>query len=222
MDVGVCAFQSPFFLALLKPMNRESELVENHLALAQIIACEYANIPQSSLDEVTAEANKALADAARHFDPAKGEFKAYAGRAIRNALNSLYEKQLRYVQVHDFSLDAPQHGSGATTESPQISNVADSSQNLSIEIRARESRRVLEEVLTALPKRSRSVLEMLREGRSYSEIGDAMDISKQAAHKIGQDALHSLREKLEARGFAGLDSKGFLKSKSKRQPPTPG
>ena len=52
--------------------------------------------------------------------------------------------------------------------------------------------------------------------------GDAMDISKQAAHKIGQDALHSLREKLEARGFAGLDSKGFLKSKSKRQPPTPG
>ena len=193
-------------------MNRETELVENHLGLAQVIACEYANIPASTLDEVVAEAQKALAAAARRFDPVKGEFTAYAARAIRNALNSLYEKQLRYVQVHEFSLDAPQQSGGATTETPRINNMADDAQKLTMAARARESRRVLEEVMGQLPRRSQSVLEMLREGRSYSEIGDAMKISKQAAHKIGQDALHSLRQKLEARGFAGLDSKGFLKS----------
>jgi DNA-directed RNA polymerase specialized sigma24 family protein len=90
---------------------------------------------------------------------------------------------------------------------------------MSIKLRARESRRVLEEVMAALPKRSRGVLDMLREGRSYAEIGDAMGISKQAAHVIGQDALHSVREKLEARGFAGLDSQGFLKSRSAPTPP---
>jgi len=55
-----------------------------HLGLAQIIACEYANIPQASMDEVTAEANKALAAAARHFDPAKREFTAYADWVTRN------------------------------------------------------------------------------------------------------------------------------------------
>lgn len=204
---------------LLEQMNRETELVENHLGLAQVIACEYSNIPFATLDEIVAEAQKALASAARHFDAEKGQFTAYAARAIRNALNSLYEKQLRYARAHDFSLDTPEHGSGETTESPRINNLTDGSPHLSVEIRARESRRVLEEVLAALPKRSRSVLEMLREGRSYSEIGDAMNISKQAAHKIGQDALHSLREKLEARGFAGIDSKGFLKSRSTQSPP---
>ena len=205
----------------IKPigMNAQEELVEMHLGLAQIIACEYANIPQSSLDEITAEANKALSDAARHFDPAKGEFTSYAGRAIRNALNSLYEKQLRYVRLHEFSLDVPEHGASATTESPRIQNVPDIAGHASLEIRANESRRVLEDVLAELPNRSRKVLQWLREGKSYSEIGEEMGISKQGAHKIGQDALLSLKEKLMARGFSGLDSKGFLKSKSEHRPP---
>jgi RNA polymerase sigma factor (sigma-70 family) len=107
-----------------------------------------------------------------------------------------------------------------TTESPRIQNVPDSAVNVGLDIRARESRRVIDAVLAELPKRSRQVLEWLRDGKSYSEIGDAMGISKQGAHKIGQDALFSLREKLLARGFAGLDSKGFLKSKSAEQKPT--
>jgi RNA polymerase sigma factor (sigma-70 family) len=200
-------------------MNRESELVENHLGLAQVITCEYSNIPAATLDEIRAEAQKALAAAARHFEPGKGQFAPYAARAIRNALNSLYEKQLRYVQVHEFSLDAPGHATSGTTESSLVSHIADGSQDMAVEIRARESRKVLEEVLAALPKRSRRALEMLRESSSYAEIGAAMAISKQAAHKIGQDALHSLRAKLEARGFAGLDSKGFLKSCSGKSPP---
>ena len=201
-------------------MNHVTELVENHLGLAQVIACEYANIPFATLDEIVAEAQKALAAAARNFNAERGQFTPYAARSIRNALNSLYEKQLRYVQVHEFSLDTPQQGDGTTSATPRIANLPDAGQNISVEMRARESRSVLEDILSQLPKRSRSVLEMLREGRSYSEIGDAMKISKQAAHKIGQDALHSLREKLEARGFAGLDSKGFLKSASSKAPPT--
>lgn len=200
-------------------MNQEAEIVEAHLGLAQVIACEYANIPAATLDEISAEAQRALAAAARHFEPEKGGFAPYAARAIRNALNSLYEKQLRYVHAHEFSLDAPRHDTGGTTESSLISQFADGSQDMAVEIRARESRRVLEEVLAALPKRSRRALEMLREGCSYAEIGAAMAISKQAAHKISQDALHSLRERLESRGFAGLDSKGFLKSRSGQPPP---
>jgi len=201
-------------------MNQEAEIVEAHLGLAQVIACEYANIPAATLDEIGAEAQRALAAAARHFEPDKGQFAPYAARAIRNALNSLYEKQLRYVHAHEFSLDAPRNDTGGTTESPLINNIPDGSQDMAVEIRARESRLVLEEVLAALPKRSRRALEMLREGSSYAEIGAAMAISKQAAHKIGQDALHCLREKLQSRGFAGLDSEGFLKSRSAQSPPT--
>jgi DNA-directed RNA polymerase sigma subunit (sigma70/sigma32) len=66
-----------------------------------VIAYEYANIPGASLSEVVAEAENALASAGRGFDPAKGEFTAFAARAIRNALNTFFAKQLRYVKAHE-------------------------------------------------------------------------------------------------------------------------
>ena len=78
----VCALLFTRALGILVlAMNRETELVESHIGLAQVIACEYANIPHATLDEITAEANKALAAAARGFDSAKGEFLAYAGES---------------------------------------------------------------------------------------------------------------------------------------------
>jgi DNA-directed RNA polymerase specialized sigma24 family protein len=43
---------------------------------------------------------------------------------------------------------------------------------------------VLEEVLNYLSPRERVVVEGMRLGQSLTEIGDGMDISKQAAHKI--------------------------------------
>ena len=82
------------------------DLIEQHLGLARMIAYEYANIPGASIDEIIAEADNALAAAGRAFDPAKGQFTAYASRAIRNALNSLFTRQLRHVRVHEFSVGA--------------------------------------------------------------------------------------------------------------------
>jgi hypothetical protein len=39
-----------------------------------------------------------------------------------------------------------------------------------------------------------------------------MGVSKQAAHKLAGAAITSLRERLEAMGFQGVDTLGFLKS----------
>ena len=189
------------------------EIVEQHLGLARMIAYEYANIPGASLDEVVAEAENALASAGRGFDPAKGEFTAYAGRAIRNALNSYFAKQLRYVKAHEFILDKPVHDS-VSTEAVQSALHRDPAADVTLDVRAAESRRVLEEVVSELPPRSRLIVQRVWEGKSYSEVGAELGISKQAAHKVGHAALQSVREKLEARGFSGVDSKGFLKSAS--------
>ena len=60
-------------------------LVEQHLGLARMIAYEYANIPGASMDEIISETENALAAAGRAFDPEKGQFAAYAGRAIWKA-----------------------------------------------------------------------------------------------------------------------------------------
>jgi RNA polymerase sigma factor (sigma-70 family) len=196
------------------------ELVEQHLGLARVIACEYANIPGATLDEITAEAETALAAAARAFDPAKGQFAAYAGRAIRNALNSLFTRQVRYVQVHELGHHQP-GGAGQSGEmaDDHRSESKDPSADVALEVRAAESRRVLEDVLVQLPPRSRLIVERVREGKSYAEIGAELGVSKQAANKVALAALQSLREKLEALGFAGMDSKGFLKSRSRGAAP---
>ena len=193
------------------------DLVEQHLGLARMIAYEYANIPGASMDEVIAEAEAALAAAGRAFDPEKGQFTAYAGRAIRNALNSLFTRQLRYVKVHDFSLGADPTTSDSTNSSARKDH-ADPGADVLVVARAEESRRILEEVLAELAPRSRLIVARIREGKSYSDIGVELNVSKQAVHKVGYAALQSLREKLEARGFSGIDSKGFLKSAHRGNP----
>ncbi len=196
----------------------QDNLIEQHLGLARVIAYEYANIPGASVDEVIAEAESALACAGRAFDPEKGPFAAYAGRAIRNALNSFFTRQVRYVKVHEFTLDGDSKEFDATSSSVQKDH-ADPGMNVELAARAAESREILESVLAELSPRCRSILLHIREGKSYSEIGLALGISKQAVHKVGYAAMQSVREKLEARGFSGLDSKGFLKS-SRRNTPT--
>jgi hypothetical protein len=50
--------------------------------------------------DVRAVAHAALHRAALAFDPARGEFGPYAARAIRNALNSLHQKEVRHAQQH--------------------------------------------------------------------------------------------------------------------------
>jgi len=191
------------------------DLVEQHFGLARMLAYEYANIPGASMDEVVAEADAALAAAARGFDPEKGQFTASAGRAIRNALNSLFTRQLRYVKIHEFSLDT-ETTTASSTSSSAGKDHADPGADVALAARAAESRRILEDVLAELAPRSRVIVVRLREGKSYSDIGEELNVSQQAVHKVGYAALQSLREKLEARGFSGIESKGFLKSAGRK------
>ena len=196
------------------------EIAEQYLGLARMIAYEYANIPGASLDEVVAEAQNALAAAGRGFHPAKGEFTAYAGRAIRNALNSYFGKQLRYVKANEFILDDDANKSASTAGIRPRRDV-DPAADVVLDVRAAQSRQILEAVIAELAPRSRQIVEQIWSGKSYSEIGAKLGISKQAVHKVGHAALQSLREKLELRGFGGIDSKGFLKSTAHRRRPGP-
>jgi DNA-directed RNA polymerase specialized sigma subunit len=70
------------------------------LAARGKIAGGYANIPGMTIDDVRAVAQAALHRAALAFDPARGAFEPYAARAIRNALNSLHQKEARHARQH--------------------------------------------------------------------------------------------------------------------------
>ena len=79
--------------------------VNELLPLAAKIAREFANIPGLPHAEIEMAAQEALARAARSFDPAKGDFAAYAATAMRNALRDLHDRQARHHRRHIYNLD---------------------------------------------------------------------------------------------------------------------
>lgn len=146
------------------------ELFSNHTGLAEVISLEYANIPNALPSEIFAEAQQGLFRAAQGFDPARGEFGPYAARAIRNALNTLYAKQLRLAKVFPKSIDEPPQWAkldpleSASDVAPTGSQ--DSKQDVFTEVRRRETGSIIEEVLTILSPRERIVVDWLKLGRS--------------------------------------------------------
>jgi RNA polymerase sigma factor (sigma-70 family) len=190
------------------------QLFYDHLALAEVIALEYSNIPRTNVDDAMSEAQQALLRAAESYDPQKGDFPPFAARAIRNALNSFYAKQLRLSKLFPRSLDeVPNWSSASQGEfSAARRSLRDSRQDVRKEVRLRETNSVIDEVMNILSPRERLVIEAIRQGKSLAEIGEAMGISKQAVHKISAPALVKLRTKLNTLGYRGLDSQGLLKS----------
>jgi RNA polymerase sigma factor (sigma-70 family) len=188
------------------------ERVNNHLPLAAKIAREFGNIPGLPHAEIEIAAQEALARAATAFDAGKGDFTAYAAQAMRNSLRDLYERQVRHHQHHVYDLDLPATLSTTTPEARVQQIPAADVPMADHAAAALESGKRLELAMNTLSPRLRQVAEGIRDGKSYSEIGTTLGISKQAAHKLAGAAIASLREKLETMGFQGLDTLGLLKS----------
>jgi RNA polymerase sigma factor (sigma-70 family) len=195
-------------------------LIEDNLPLAEVIALEYANIPGGSVDDARSEARMALMRAADAYDSEKGEFIHFASRVMRNALNSLYAKQLRYARVFPKSLEDPvdwskiNAGTGTDGSSDQL-QPSDPKQDVLKEVRRQETLAALGAVLNLLSPRERLLLDALRNGSSYAEIGENLGVTKQAAHKAVKSGLAKLREGLARMGYRGLASDGHLGSGEK-------
>lgn len=197
--------------------SRIDELVEENLDLAQIIAFDYAHIPGITLSDAVSEAQNALHRAVIGFTPARGPLEPYAAKAIRNALNSLYRKQVRIAKMFPKSLDGASRSdiAGYGSGEPPVARVADAKTNILLEIRGRESNQALEAVLRSLSPRERLVIESIKHGSSLQQIAEKMNITKQAVHKISKPAMAKLRDHLLRLGYDGLDSKGFLLARAK-------
>jgi len=192
-------------------------MIEDHVFLAELIAFDYANIPGCQLDEARSEANMALIRAAQAYDPIKGDFIPFSSRVIRNALNSLYAKQLRLLRMFPKSLDDPIQGLSLASQNDAGSSAkaiqpSDSRQDVIKQIRNRETSAVVESIMNLLTPRERLVVNALRSGSSYAEIGESFGISKQAAHKSAKSGLDKLRAGLVRMGYRGIASDGHLGS----------
>jgi RNA polymerase sigma factor (sigma-70 family) len=206
--------------------DTNEQLFHDHLGLADVIALEYSNIPRANADDAMSEARQALLRAADRYDARKGDFAPFAARAIRNALNSLYAKQLRLSKLFPKSLDDPPRWSSSNQIDPPTAQLSlragDSRQDVRKQVRLRETTAVIAEVMNILSPRERLVIEAMRQGKSLTEIGETMGISKQAVHKISAPALLKLRGRLSTLGYRGLDSQGLLKSSATAPKKRPG
>jgi RNA polymerase sigma factor (sigma-70 family) len=199
-------------ISSMEGKSRVDKLVEENLDLAQIIAFDYAHIPGITLSDAVSEAQNALHRAVIGYTASRGPLEPYAAKAIRNALNSLYRKQVRIAKMFPKSLDCESRAeiAGYGSGEPPIARVADAKTNILLEIRGRESSQALEAALRSLSPRERLVIESIKHGSSLQQIAEKMKITKQAVHKISKPAMAKLRNHLSRLGYDGLDSKGFL------------
>jgi RNA polymerase sporulation-specific sigma factor len=198
-------------------MTMSETLFEDHLFLAQVISLEYLNISRVTSDESLSEAQQALWRAATAYNPSRGEFAPYAARAIRNALNTLYAKQLKLLAIFPISIDGVPNWSGIASGYQESSKepafvIQDQGSGVRKNVQLQESSALIDQVMKKLSLREQVVVQAIKEGHSFSEIGEKLSISKQAAHQLGAKALTKLRAALEELGFQGLDTEGFLKS----------
>jgi RNA polymerase sigma factor (sigma-70 family) len=200
----------------------KSNLIKEHLFLAELIAFDYANIPGCQWDEARSEASLALMRAAEAYVPARGEFVPFSSRVIRNALNSLYAKQLRMLKIFPKSIDDPiliapiKNGAHPSPSSDGDFSI-ESPQDVRKDVRQRETSTVIESLMNLLSPRERVIVEALKAGSSYAEIGDSFGISKQAAHKSAKSGLAKLHRGLDRLGYRGIASDGHLASGPSRK-----
>lgn len=201
-------------------------LIEEHLFLAELIAVDYANIPGCQWPEARSEASLALMRAAEAYDPGKGEFIPFSSRVIRNALNSLYAKQLRLLKIFPKSLDDAINHLRSENNLPTLSVdgefAIESAQDVMKDVRQRETSTVIESLMNLLSPRERMIVGAVKAGSSYAEIGDSLGISKQAAHKSAKSGLEKLRAGLDRLGYRGIASDGHLASRDSKKVRKPG
>jgi RNA polymerase sigma factor (sigma-70 family) len=187
------------------------------LPLARHIARDFSNIPGLDLPEIEIQAQEALAAAGRQFDPSTGDFTAYSAHAVRYALRSLYEKQVRHHHHHAYVLDQP--AGMQSTQTDLVQNIPDTKQeSVATKVNRAESIAALQRAMAHMPERFRGVLTAIGQGRSYSEICDRLGMTKQGVHKIATAAIQALRENLESQGYGCMTKKRVFMQRLPRSP----
>ncbi len=180
-------------------MDPVKERVIQHLKLAQLLAAKYFNIPGATREEVLSEAHTALVKASMAYQEDKGPFAPFAGTVIRNALNSLFNKQLRQVQMIGKSLDETINGvtQFGTLIGNLGQNLADTKKDVLKEVKERERAKEVNKALRGLAPLEAFVLVGISKGLSLSEVGNRLGVSKQAVHKTWLKAAQKIKGKVK-------------------------
>ena len=181
-------------------MDPVKERVIQHIKLAQILASKYFNIPGASREEVLSEAHTALVKASMAYQEDKGPFIPFAGTVIRNALNSLFKKQLRQVQMIGKSLDETIHG--ATQFGTHVGNlgqnIRDTKKDIIQDINIKERKRIILKAIKHLTEEEKKIVYYISHNKTFEEIGRKYGVTRQAIFKKWIKAVRKLKSILES------------------------
>ena len=127
------------------------------------------------------------------------------------------------AEVFPQSLDeSPNWGSvglsnASTFDVSRKSKLKDQKQDVRKHVQWEETSTILCQVIEHLNLRERVVIDAIKAGHSFSEIGMKLSVSKQTAHKIGTAALEKIRKYLMEVGFKELDTAGLLKGDNSKR-----
>lgn len=179
------------------------DLVKENMGLAVTIANDYKNIPGVEMADIIQQARVALVKAAFAFDANRGvPFGAYAGRVIRNELNTLYQRGAKAKRGEAVSLDEQ---IGENGESLHEIFPGQDGRDVS-EIERQETQQIIGELVARLPERPRAIVRGFMAGRSGEEIAKEIGISRQMVHRILRGALAVIRQQLKSLGFQGHEN----------------
>ena len=184
------------------------DLVTGNIGLAYNIADGFGNIAGSEKDDRRSEARRALINAARAYDPAKGRFSAFAGTVIRNALRDYSDKQGGYAKRNLTTLDAPLGEDGEDTAKDMLAGSGD----VASEAQSDEMRQSVRDAIAALPPKLADVVNGIGRGDTYESIGARQGISKQGVGKKAIVALRLMRAHLQGKGVRAVDD--LIRSKA--------
>ena len=191
-------------------VDERTRLIEENLELAKGIAARY-KIPGTAQEDIVGYANEALCKAANEWGGRKGDFKAYAARAIWNALHKKYEEAARGLDVvtpNPPDPDQPEEADDETSDTSRYWKIIEA-------VRQNEAKEALEEAMEILEPMEKVAVKKFMVGKSLSEIGNDMKFSKEWVRQILGSAFAKLKPRLEELNVRGVATDGGLASKGK-------
>lgn len=188
------------------------QLIRENVGLAVRLARQYGNVRADERD-IEQTAKQALVIAAKRFSG--GNFAAYAGTVIRNALSHFYRAEKRYVESNEVTLDETRSEDAdeeltpkdrvtvnAGGEEPPVSG------GFALELS--ETQREMNAAIARLPERPRMVLQRISAGETPSDIARSLGVSQQAIAKMANNARLAVAGMLRKKGFTGVSADGVL------------
>jgi N12 class adenine-specific DNA methylase len=179
------------------------ELVTNNLPLAYGIADRFDNTAGSDKEERRSIARQALVKAARAYDATKGEFAAYAGTSVRNAMRDHFHRQGDYAHRNLTTLDAPMEEGGEDTFKDAIPSTGPTAAS---DAQIEEMKRAVRAAIEELPQGLREVVEGIAAGDTFETIGQRQGgLTKQGIARKAQVAMERMRHALKRAGVSRVD-----------------